>query len=80
MLQSKENHGIKHVGNDFRWKQKQKRKKKKTEEKGMKTTGDIPQSGYNQKEEEEVIILKRKRMRIVYKSSYWFPRGKRDHK
>ena len=54
-------------------------RKKKTEEKGMKTTGDIPQSGYNQKKE-EVIILKRKRMRIVYKSSYWFPRGKRDHK
>ena len=54
--------------------------KKKTEEKGMKTTGDIPQSGYNQKKEEEVIILKRKRMRIVYKSSYWFPRGKRGHK
>ena len=52
MLQSKENHGIKHVGNDFRWKQKQKRKKK-TEEKGMKTTGDIPQSGYNQKKKKK---------------------------
>ena len=55
------------------------RKTKETKEKGMKTTGDIPQFGYNQKKEEE-IILKRKRMRIVYKSSYWFPRGKRDHK